>query len=227
MDSIIKLPYNDDIFFSNDFIEGLHEIGWNGRCNINNDIIEIYDSYNLTLEDYISKYGYLDYNSIYKLIICIGQQISILKNNNLGILFFSLSDILIINKNWFIINPTCNTIFPLDNNNIKINYPIKFNEFISCELEKINYLPFKVFYTCSYYSLAKIALYSLNNLPDNKIKLNFDSVKFENNENKKNKIKFTKKRIDKNLLLIKESKLYFILKGCLEENSYKRIFLIL
>jgi len=136
---------------------------------------------------------------INKFIFDIGCQILLLKENHIGIKYFNLSDIIVLNSNIFLfINPnmlykllskkeTDNSlpeythgIFTLDSIDSKSLFlPPEFNE------EKKYY-----YFTSSYYSFAKLLLHYFN-------------IKIEDIEN---------------------TSLYFFCKRCLIENPIDRIF---
>ena len=99
----------------------------------------------------------------------IGCQILLLKKMNFGILYLSLSDIVIINSNHFLfINP--NMVYPLSSNN-KMNITdktpvilpyIDSMKFVAPEVEKIISYPVEVYYTSSFYSLVSLIFYVFN-----------------------------------------------------------------
>ena len=103
---------------------------------LNNEIIFKANNVN-SLEDYI-KDKFLEIRLIDDFIYDLGYQILRLKNSNLGILKFNLSDILIINNHIFLINNP-NIVTELYQNRIKLssNSFINGNDnFLSPELKK-------------------------------------------------------------------------------------------
>jgi len=103
---------------------------------------------------------HIDLAKIEKFIYDLMEQIILLKGVNKGILFFSLSDILVLNgKNFVFVNE--NKIYDLLDDRINLfklsNY--KNLQFISPEIENIKRFPAKIYFTCSYYSLALLILY--------------------------------------------------------------------
>ena len=99
----------------------------------------------------------------------IGSQILLLKKSNNGVLYFSLSDIVIINSNHFLfINP--NIIYPLSSHKTMTITDEKSiilennddKKFIAPELEKIISFPAEIYYTSSFYSLASLIFYVFN-----------------------------------------------------------------
>ena len=115
----------------------------------------------------------LDTLLLEKFIYDLGYQILYLKDENLGISYFSLSDLVIINRDIFLfINP--NKLFTLLNKKdvdipeirsyqygvIKPDSIDKHSLFLPPELkeQKSKY----IYYTCAFYSLAKILLHIFN-----------------------------------------------------------------
>ena len=153
-----------------------------------------------SLDGYI-KNNFLKDNDVHKFIYDLGYQIMALKDDDMGILYFSLKDIIIINSNYFLfINP--NKLFAMhgDDSDIKLStamtYNSKDNDFVppelleSSDLSKTSWVRGQV---GSYYSLAKIILFVFN-------------LELEN---------------------LYYTKLYFFLKRCLEHIPNKRVFLYL
>jgi len=111
----------------------------------------------------------LNDNYITKFIYDLGYQILYLKNNNLGIKYFDINDIIVINSNIFVfINP--NKIFKLvDRKDEKLYRYGKVNmkvfnesEFVPPEFtkdSKDSKDSKDIYYTSSFYSLAKLILY--------------------------------------------------------------------
>lgn len=188
--------------------EGKYEYEYNDNDNDNiNETISINKCYGLTLEQYINNYEYLDIKSTLHLVLCIGIQINILKEHNLGISHFSLSDIIVIDKFWFILNPDSDNILNLNNNDeISIKIPLNNNEYIAPEIYSINTLPYNLYYTSAYYSLALICMKAMN-------------LKYNKND--------TSEIIKNELNKINYSQLYFILERCLTENPKDRYFIII
>lgn len=207
MNNIIEISYNKDKYkFSYDFLISLINAGWEGKWKQNINNIQIFNSYNLTLDEYLNKYDNLDYESCLRLIICIGIQIYILKINNLGMVYLSLNDIIVIDDKWFIINPESQNIYNINKDkNITINYPISLGCYIGPELKNMKSLPYNIYYTSAYYSLALICIYSLN-------------------LNKQNP---SEERTSTDYKKLINSQLYFILERCLEEDPKERIFMII
>ena len=155
------------------------------------DSIELLDTY--------IKNNYLKNKYIDKFIHDLGSQIMILKKENLGILYFSLKDIVIINSNHFLfINP--NKLFSIHNGDSQAaistvnTYSSMDKVFVPPELHKNSDLSKTSWVrgdVGSYYSLAKVILYIFN--------LTLENLYY--------------------------TKLYFFLTRCLEPIPNKRVFL--
>jgi hypothetical protein len=141
---------------------------------------------------------------IQKFIYDLGVQIFYLKDKHLGIKYFSLSDIVIINNNNFLfINP--NKLFTLlDNKDVKLSdvKPFEYgiiksdtidttSLFLSPELK--NHKSDYIYYTCAFYSFAQILLYVFD--------LELDKLYY--------------------------TSIYFFLKRCLENDPKLRYFIYL
>jgi hypothetical protein len=129
---------------------------------LNNEIIFKANNVN-SLEDYI-KDKFLEIRLIDDFIYDLGYQILRLKNSNLGILKFNLSDILIINNHIFLINNP-NIVSELYQNRIKLSsnsFIIGNDNFLSPELKKIDKYPIDIYYSSIFYSLAEIILFVFN-----------------------------------------------------------------
>ena len=103
---------------------------------------------------------HIDLSKIEKFIYDLMEQMLLLKGANKGILFFSLSDILVLNgKNFVFVN--ANKIYYLFDDKINLFNLSSYKnlQFISPEIENIKRFPVKIYFTCSYYSLALLILY--------------------------------------------------------------------
>ena len=153
-----------------------------------------------SLDNYV-KNNFLNDKYIDKFIYDLGSQIMTLKKENLGILYFSLKDIVIINSNHFLfINP--NKLFSINGGNLQnilltVNtYSTKDKVFVppelheNSDLSKTKWIRGQV---GSYYSLAKMVLFIFN--------LTLENLYY--------------------------TKLYFFLTRCLEPIPDERVFLYL
>lgn len=147
------------------------------------------------LENYTGK---SENELIYKFIYDIGSQILLLKDMNIGIKYFSLSDIVIINENIFLFN-NYDKLYKLlekidrdvpsfTHGTFEIDISSKNTDFIPIELKsKSKY----VYFTGAYYSFAKLLLYFFQ--------INIEDIQY--------------------------TSLYFFCKRCLEKNPEDRTFL--
>ena len=117
--------------------------------------------------------------------------------NKYGVLFFNIKDVVVIVEDWYILSNLSSVVLMSEENMLVLQRPIKFDGFLPPELVNINTLPFVADPTCAYYSLALLCLHTLG----------FDNK----NEKDVNKLDRTK--------------LYYLLKRCLEKTPKDRIFL--
>ena len=208
------------------FFEKLKEYGWtgtydyellgsNGNSNSNSNIItiKILGSETKNLENYLDKHKFMDYDLVEEMIVYLGSQLSILHKYNLGFLVFNLNNISVIDEKYFIFN-SFDELCELDNNEQLIcNFPIylqknkdknnkdnKDNEkniFIAPELKNNVTLPIITNITSSYYSFGLLCVRCLG-IDDH---LNLDPIY--------------------------NSRIYYFLKRCLENDTNKRYFLYL
>lgn len=154
------------------------------------------------LTEYLKEVKYLNYTKTLRLIICIGIQLQILMDYGHGITSFDPEDILVIDENWFLIVNLSNIAELTRDKNVKIIKPITEKNFLAPELTTIKVLPSEVYYTCAYYSLAKmcIELYGFQ---------------------------YISRDADLHLEIINNTPLYYLLKRCLDKDPKKRSFLLL
>ena len=143
-----------------------------------------------------------------KMIDDLTKQMTYLKNIGYGFYGFDVNDILTID-NTFIF---CRTqhLLPVIEDNFIFYEPIKRPYFSNPEIMKLTTLPSEINYKSSYYSLGVlVVLYLLNNylLVGNEIK----SVE----------------EIETILMPIYNTKIYWFIKRCLEENIDKRVLLLI
>ena len=215
MDTIV-FKFNETNFKYNEYLlYSLLDNGWNGKWKQTDSFISIYKAINKKLVNFNNCF---DYNQILRLIICICNQIERLKKYNLGIINLDLSDILIINNEWFIINLNNDNLFNLNENGyIKINYPIKNNKYSSLEVKNINILPFLCYYTNVYFNLALICL-DLLDVNDKSLIINDNLINQNNKKSNVYKFKLSK---------IYGSQLYFLFKRFLNKNPLLRKYLLI
>lgn len=142
-----------------------------------------------------------------KLIDDLSLQILYLKNKKFGFYGFDIDDILKID-NTFIF---CSTkyLFPLDNDQFIFIFPIEQPYFSSPELFELTSLPFNINYKCSYYSLGALIVFSLLNI-----------YLFIGNELK------SSEEINKILEPLYNTKIFWFIKRCMDEDINKRKLLL-
>ena len=153
------------------------------------------------LHKYISRKK-LDYQKALQLTICLGHQLTALTNSGFGISYITPDDITIIDDNWFLITNLSNVVPLYKEKMLKIVKPITKNKdkpiFIAPEIKQISTLPAIVNQSCGFYSIAALCMFSLG-LTD----------------------------INKNLIRLSPTPLYFLLERCLQEDPEKRVFLLI
>ena len=147
------------------------------------------------------------------MIKCLSKQMNNLKRmSNLIFYGFNLDDILVINKDTFII-VSSNHLLKIDderNNNIIFNCPFMLPYFSSPELIAVNTLPTEVDYRASYYSLGALITFCLTN-----------KYLFVGNE------LMRETDIEKALQPIFYTKVYWFLKRCLTQKYEQRQILFI
>uniref|UniRef100_A0A6C0C3L1 Protein kinase domain-containing protein n=1 Tax=viral metagenome TaxID=1070528 RepID=A0A6C0C3L1_9ZZZZ len=112
------------------------------------------------LDELIKRKKALDYNGCISLLYDIGNQIQSLEMFNVGIPFFKLSDILVVDsKHFFIVNT--DRVLPVSNKTITINTPYKRTPFFSPEMQNLTGIPSTVNWKSAYYSLASVVVFCL------------------------------------------------------------------
>ena len=160
----------------------------------------------LSFKEYLLEHR--TYKKCIKMIDDLTKQMINLKKMGYGFYGFDINDILTID-NTFIFCSTEN-LLPVIEDNIIFYFPIKTPYFSSPEIMKLTNLPSEINYKCSFYSLGVLVVfYLLNNylLVGNEIK----SVE----------------EIGNILLPLNNTKIYWFIKRCLEENIDKRVLLLI
>jgi len=160
----------------------------------------------LSFKEYLLEHR--TYKKCIKMIDDLTKQMINLKKMGYGFYGFDINDILTID-NTFIFCSTEN-LLPVIEDNIIFYFPIKTPYFSSPEIMKLTNLPSEINYKCSFYSLGVLVVfYLLNNylLVGNEIK----SVE----------------EIENILLPLNNTKIYWFIKRCLEENIDKRVLLLI
>jgi len=149
----------------------------------------------------------LSYATCIKLIDDLSKQLFCLNKLGYGFYGFDINDILVID-NTFIF---CSTqhLLELDNTNIIFTSLIKKPYFSNPELFKLTSLPSKINHKCCYYSLGLLVVFLLMN-----------KYLLVGNEFK------TSKEIDNILQPINNTKIYWFLKRCLDDDINNRKLLL-
>lgn len=111
----------------------------------------------------------LSYTYLISLFLGLKKQIELLKNNNIGILYFDLNDILVVKNDlycdFYYMNKSM--LFDINNDMIQIdkifNKSDKTNQkFLSPEIIIVNKIPSLTHFSCSYFSLAILVAFCIN-----------------------------------------------------------------
>ena len=204
----IKGDYKEELFLSLPCIPNIPNMFYD---DYENKIIFVAESVTQLLpcvtEDTIT------YLQAINMIKCLSEQMNNLKRmSNLIFYGFDLDDILVINKDTFII-VSSNHLLKIDderNNNIVFNCPFMLPYFSSPELIAVNTLPTEVDYRASYYSLGALITFCLTN-----------KYLFVGNE------VMRETDIEKVLQPIFYTKVYWFLKRCLTQKYEQRNILFI
>jgi hypothetical protein len=203
----MKVTLADDNLISL-FLSQLSTFGWKGSYDVSvadKNKLTIHSESIMTLNDYLNKNinkinKNMSYDNVEQMILYLGNQMIIMAENNKGILFFrqSCDDIIILDNEFCFISDLTHVV-PINNKEqLTLNYPLKIEGFTSPELENVTSLPVNVSITSSYYSLALLCVKCLG--------LGLVGL---------------------DLGMIKNTRMYFFLKRCLETEPDKRFFLYL
>jgi hypothetical protein len=137
------------------------------------------------------------------------KQILYLKKYDYGFYGLNIKDILVINKNHFII---VNSVFlqPIIKEHIHFFSPIQRPYFLDPQLFKLTKLPSTIHYKCIYYSLGVLLVFCL-----------FNNYLLVGNEEK------SETEIENILLPIKYTKIYWFLKRCFHIDIVNRTLLLI
>lgn len=149
----------------------------------------------------------LPYDICIKFIDDLTKQILYLKKLGFSFYGFDINDILTIDGTFVF----CNTqyLLPLDNESIIFTSPIKYPYFSNPELFKLTSLPYEMNYKCCYYSLGLLVVFCLLNtylLVGNELQ--------------------SSEKIDKILEPLYNTKIYWFLKRCLDDDINNRKLLL-
>jgi hypothetical protein len=162
------------------------------------------------LKSYLQEHNFkMHQNKCLNMIDNLTKQIIYLRKNNYGFYGFDLEDILVIDDNKFIIC-SCQYLLPLIEDDLIFYSPIKKPYFSNPEINTINELPSKINYKCSYYSLGILIIFCFLK----KYLLKGNEIKSE-------------EEIEKQIICLKDTKIYWFLKRCLKTEIKKRELLLI
>ena len=176
--------------------------GIDGFWSENDDLIIIgneNDDSAIRLDNFIEKNGPLNYDLALRLMMNLGSQMLTLLNNKYGVLFFLLKDITVVNNNTFLLTNLSNIVMINEENMMVLNESIKMNGFIAPEIKMKMKTKMKMtlpFYTYHTASYYSAALLCIHCL-----------------------------KIDTEMNAIYNSKLYYLLRRCMEPVAKNRVFL--
>jgi|LakMenEpi03Aug12_release.lakeMendotaPanAssembly.Ray.scaffolds.fasta_scaffold900611_1 hypothetical protein len=162
-----------------------------------------------TFKKYIldKKNNRLSHVECIKLIDDLSKQILYLNTKGLGFYGFDISDILTIDNTFIFCSTEC--LLQLNNESIIFTSPIKYIYFSNPEILKLTSLPHEINYKCCYYSLGSLVVFSLLNtnlLVGNELK--------------------SSEEIDKIIMPLYNTKIYWFLKRCLNDDINNRKLLL-
>jgi len=164
----------------------------------------------ITLKEYLinSSEKRISYNNCIKMIDELTKQMVQLKKLGYGFYGIDISDIMVIDN--IFIFCSCKNVMPIIENEIKFYAPINKPYFSNPEILKLTTLPGSIDYKCAYYSLGTLVVFCfLGNylLVGNEIK----SVE----------------EIENIVGHLKDTKIYWFIKRCLDEKIDKRGLLLI
>jgi hypothetical protein len=202
----LTIPYNATSFLTN-----LSTFGWKGSFKIventggngngNANATDIVSESIITVKDYLTKHKHMSYDLVEQMILHLGNQMMLMSDNNLGLLFFNLNSVLLLDDAYFLIADLTNVVPMNSREQLTLNYPLKMEGLLSPELEHVTALPVIVSITSSYYSLGLLCVACLG------LGLANDTI------------------IDTMFDTIIDTKMYFFLQRCLQSDPDKRYFL--
>lgn len=157
----------------------------------------------LSFKDYLLN-NKMSYKNCIKMIDNLTQQIKILYRLGYGFYGFDVNDIIVIDE--IVIICSCEYLLPIINDNIIIDSPIIRPYFTSPEIIKLTTIPSKILHKCIYYSLGVLVVYYLLNT---------------------NLLVNTNEEFDLILTPLYNTKIYWFIKRCLDENINKRLLLLI
>lgn len=163
----------------------------------------------MPLKKYILDKNNISHATCIKLIDDLSKQIFYLKKQNYGFYGFDIDDILCVDDTFIFCSSQYLLELDINNESIIFTEPIKKPYFSNPELFKLTSLPSKINYKCCYYSLGSLVVFLLLN--------NYLLVA--------NELKMTEE-IDKILEPLYNTKIYWFLKRCLDDDINNRKLLL-
>ena len=150
----LRLPHTNTAFLSN-----LSTLGWKGSYNMEKDTVVVVESHSIvTLSDYLMEHKRLTYESVEQMILHLGNQMIVLSEVGIGMLFFNLNSISVLDDTYFLISDLTNGVPLNSKEQLSLTYPLKMTGLLSPELKNISTLPVVVSITSGYYSLALLCI---------------------------------------------------------------------
>jgi len=201
---IKNCPYLNKIFIS------IKEINLFPFTFIDNNNLHFHAQTVEFLDDYKNNETFLKYDEILFVLYSISSQIYNLEQMGFTFFGFDIKDILVINKKYFfIINPS--KLVSINNKNlITFLKPFQKPYFSSPEMLNLNELPMSLNFKSIYYSLGSLLVYCM-----------FQEYILKGNDFK------NMDEIEKILVPIYKTKLYWCLKRCLEIKIENRFLLFI
>lgn len=142
-------------------LQSYNEIISNLSISLDNSSIQFNAKSVQTLAQLLShhKYG-IDYTTVNALIVSLAKQLVFLERSNMGVIHYSLHDIIVINESRFFF-ANSSLVSPIYNGKMDILQPLKPNKFMSPETLLIKELPATLDYRSAYYSLGVIVAFVL------------------------------------------------------------------
>ena len=183
-----------------------------GPTITNNYTVLSFHANNIQTWKEYSKAGKVSYNTFMRLVYYLSIQLKyLIETCNKTFIGYSLEHIFVINHERFIYLHV-NQLHNIHNEFIDITYPFSQDEFyMSPEHRTIKEIPATIHYKSCYYSLACLIIHCYSNP-----KYDLNNMNNDMNNDMNNKLE---------LLPIKDTKLYYLLKRCISEDIKNRCIL--
>ena len=150
-----ELPYNE---IYEELLFGLTDAGWKNKWSVRGERIVIQTESVQTLKQYLSHNGAMDYHVAERMVMDLGSQIAALVGIGKGIMYFRLSDIIVLGNETFMVANLDNIVSLNNESNLLLTHPMKFEGFLSPELEDVKTLPFVTNISSAYYSASLMCI---------------------------------------------------------------------